>query len=59
MISSKKPLKVELNLDSHVTFDNILKYAYNGEVVIDEANFKDFLAALKAFEMIPAVKEVS
>ena len=56
--STKMQAKLQLNLDNHVTFDNILKYAYHGEVVIDEANFKDFMAALNAFEMVPAVKQV-
>jgi len=26
---------------------------YHGKVVIDETNFKDFMAAMHAFEMIP------
>ena len=57
-VTSKKQVKVQLNLDSHVTFENILKYAYHGQVVIDEANFKDFVAALNAFEMVSAVEQV-
>ena len=58
LVTSKKQVKLQLNLDSHVTFESILKYAYDGEVIVDEANFKDFMAALNAFEMVLAVKQV-